>query len=61
MVTGIPVLDLIDRFGNHGVGDDVTNTVLTEMGIYPVQMPCGLDDPLLLLQGVYLVTVPSLI
>lgn len=59
MVTGIPVQDLIDRFGNHGVGDDVTLAVLTEMGIFPVVMPLSYYDPMIL-SGVYMVTVPSL-
>lgn len=59
MVTGIPIADLVARFGEgHGLSVEEEITVLTEMGILPVAMPeqlghwiCG--------AGVYFVTTPS--
>lgn len=49
MVTGIPVDDLVERFGDHGIGFDEKATVLVENGIWPVNTtfqphpfsPCG--------------------
>jgi len=58
MVTGIPVSELIDRFGNHGLGLDVEATVLTEMGIYPTKISTGIESQIGV--GVYFMDVPSL-
>lgn len=36
MITGIPVPDLVERFGNRGLSFDAKATVLVEHGIWPV-------------------------
>lgn len=36
MITGIPVADLVERFGNRGLAVDSKFTVLVEHGIWPV-------------------------
>ena len=36
MITGIPVPDLVERFGNRGLAVDSKFTVLVEHGIWPV-------------------------
>lgn len=59
MVTGVPVEQLIGRFGDRGLGDMQEAIVLTEHGILPVeQSGCGRER--FDVFGVYLVTVPSL-
>lgn len=59
MVTGVPVEDLIKRFGDRGLGDMEEATVLTEHGILPVEQS-GIGRDRFDVSGVYLVTVPSL-
>lgn len=59
MVTGIPVADLIARFGDSELDFRQEATVLTENGIYPVPEPLCLGDRLKR-PGVYFLTVPSL-
>lgn len=60
MVTGIPIEDLIDRFGSAAAGDEIESIVLTELGILPVptQTIGGVCE--MVRCGVYLMTVPSL-
>lgn len=57
MVTGVPVRDLMERFGNHGLDRETEETVLTEYGIYPEGLPIGMMWEF---GGVRFVTVPSL-
>lgn len=61
MVTGIPVNDLIARFGDVGMVDEDKATVLCEEGILPVDVPQmgGALHPLPY-AGTYLLSVPSL-
>ncbi len=58
MVTGIPVNDLLDRFGNHALDLETKITVLSEMGIHttPVEGRITPQIP----PGVYFATFPSL-
>ena len=59
MITGIPIESLIDRFGDHGLSMDEEVTVLVENKLWPYRnTECG-PHPFPL-EGVYLVTVPSL-
>lgn len=60
MVTGIPVDDLIERFGNHGLSNEEEATVLTENGILPVPVHGMGDTHPMIYFGVYFLTVPSL-
>lgn len=61
MVTGIPVQDLIARFGDVGMTDEDKATVLCEEGILPVDVPNmgGAMHPLPY-AGTYMLSVPSL-
>lgn len=58
MVTGIPVNNLLDRFGNHGLDREVKITVLSEMGIQATPMAEYVSP--IIPKGVYFATVPSL-
>ena len=59
MVTGVPVDDLIKRFGESALTKERELTVLTEMGIYPVPMPIAVQS-LMLIRNVFFMTVPSI-
>jgi hypothetical protein len=57
MVTGVPVNDLLHRFGNHGLSHEEIVTVLTEYGILPRMIDM---DEVFMADGVYFLTMPSL-
>ena len=59
MVTGIPVINILERFGERALDTHRELTVLTEMGICPVPLPNS-TEPLMTLGNVFFVTVPSL-
>jgi len=59
MVTGIPVSELVKRFGEEPLYFHQEATILTEMGILPIQMPMSVPLPFCLV-GAYYVAVPSL-
>ena len=59
MVTGIPVDDLVERFGDTGCSNEISATVLCEMGILPILLP-NVVTPLFLVGNVFFLTVPSL-
>lgn len=60
MVTGVPVRELIDRFGNHGLSNEEQATVLTEMGIVPIPVPQSGGAHPMPYGGANFITVPSL-
>jgi len=59
MVTALPVESIMERFGNHGLDDETTVTVLSEMGIHPINIP-HIAGPLFIEGATYLASVPSL-
>ena len=58
MVTGVPVEDLIERFGDRGLAFPEEACVLIENGIFPVNTTGSHHE--FALEGVYLVSTPSL-
>lgn len=60
MVTGIPIDELVARFGDLPLGDAEEAVVLTEMGILPVPIIALGGFPGLTHAGAYFISVPSI-
>jgi len=58
IVTGIPVDELIERFGDHAIGFDEIATVLVEHGLFPRETT--IESHPFYRSGIYFVSVPSL-
>lgn len=59
MVTGVPVMELIERLGEGGLGSDDEAMILTENGILPICLP-DFTPHLMPYVGTYFATVPSI-
>ena len=59
MVTGRHVDELIQRFGNHGIGSEAEAALLTECGFMPVHMNRYAESYFPAI-GLYLMSAPSL-
>lgn len=64
MVTGVPIKDLIDRWGSEGLGSGRENVTLTELGLLPEIVTLNNYGMEYLWEydeySVYMATVPSL-
>jgi len=59
MVTGVPVMEYVERVGDVPLGPDVETMLLVESKVFPRSLPH--DAPSMFpYYGTYLVTVPSL-
>ena len=58
MVTGVPVEEYIERFGDTALGQNEETVALVENGIFPVAVPYYAPHPFPEF-GVYFVTAPS--